>query len=89
MQNEDKLTIALSTLSAGISLVDFKTILDIVLIILSIVNLLVIIGVKIVKGIKEKKLNYNDTLSDAQKLNDEIKELRQKLKEKEGEENAR
>lgn len=89
MQNEDKFTIALSTLTASISLVDFKTILDIVLIILSIVNLLVIIGVKIVKGIKEKKLDYNDTLSDAKKLNDEIKELRQKLKEKEGEESAR
>lgn len=89
MQNEDKITIALSTLTASISLVDFKTILDIVLIILSIVNLLVIIGVKIVKGIKEKKFNYDDILSDAQKLNNEIKELRQKLKEKEGEESAR
>lgn len=89
MQNEDKFTIALSTLTASISLVDFKTILDIVLIILSIVNLLVIIIVKIIKGIKEKKLDYNDTLSDAKKLNDEIKELQQKLKEKEGEESAR
>lgn len=78
MYNEEKISIVLSTVFASISLVDFKTILDIILISLSIVNIFVIIICKVVRYYKnDGKLDEEekeDLKQDFDKLKNKIKE---------------
>ena len=83
MMQEEKLNVALSTFCATVSLVDFKTILDIILLVISILNILVMIIIKLIRYLKDKKLTPEekaDLLKDINTLNKKIKE---------GEENAR
>lgn len=86
MENEDKISIFLSTIFASISLVDFKTILDIILILLSIVNILVIIIIKFVRYYKNDgkidKEELEDITQDVDKLKNKIKEGEEKWQKK-------
>lgn len=86
MENEDKISIFLSTIFASISLVDFKTILDIILISLSIVNILVIIVIKVVRYYKNDgkidKEELEDITQDVDKLKNKIKEGEEKWQKK-------
>lgn len=86
MENEDRISIFLSTIFASISLVDFKTILDIVLISLSIVNILVIIVIKVVRYYKnDGKIDEEekeDLKQDFGKLKNKIKEGEDKWQKK-------
>ena len=86
MENEDKISIFLSTIFASISLVDFKTILDIILISLSIVNILVVIIIKVVKYYKNDgkidKEELEDITHDVDKLKNKIKEGEDKWQKK-------
>lgn len=86
MENEDRISIFLSTIFASISLVDFKTILDIVLISLSIVNILVIIIIKVVRYYKNDgkidKEELEDISQDVNKLKNKIKEGEEKWQKK-------
>lgn len=77
MNIEDKITLFMSTTFASISLVDFKTLLDIILIVISILNLAFIIICKIIRYMKDGKLTKEekeDILNDFNTLNDKIKE---------------
>lgn len=72
---EDKISIAFSAIFASISLIDFKTILDIVLLIASIINIIIVIVIKLIRYLKDKKLDDNeleDLQNDFNKLNDKI-----------------
>ena len=72
---EDKISIAFSAIFASISLIDFKTILDIVLLISSIINIIIVIVIKLIRYLKDKKLDDNeleDLQNDFNKLNDKI-----------------
>lgn len=72
---EEKISLVLSTVFASVSLVDFKTILDIILLIASIINIIIIIVIKLVRYLKDKKLSdeeLQDLQNDFNKLNDKI-----------------
>lgn len=81
MNFEDKITIGLNSIFASISIVDFKNFLDMILIIISIINILFVIVCKIIRAMKDKKfddkekadiLNDFDTLKDLYKEGEEI-----------------
>lgn len=80
---EEEMSILTSTIFASISLVDFKTILDIALLVLSIINILIVILIKLKRYLKDKKLDKNE-IDD---LNNEFKNLHDTIKE--GVENGR
>ena len=80
---EEKISILISTFIASISLVDLKTILDISLLILSIINILIIILIKFKRYMKDKKLDNNEI----EDLNNDLKNLHDAIKE--GVENGR
>ena len=74
---EEDISILMSTFFASISIVDFKTVLDITLLVLSILNILIVILIKFKRYIKDKKLDENeieDLNNDLKNLNDTIKE---------------
>lgn len=78
MYNEEKASVILSTVFASVSLVDFKTILDIILISLSIVNIFVIIVIKIVRYYKnDGKLDEEEK----EDLKQEFGKIKNKIKE--------
>lgn len=80
---EEEMSILTSTIFASISLVDFKTILDIALLVLSIINILIVILIKLKRYLKDKKLDKNE-IDD---LNNDLKNLHDTIKE--GVENGR
>lgn len=80
---EEEMSILTSTIFASISLVDFKTILDIALLVLSIINILIVILIKLKRYLKDKKLDKNE-IDD---LNNDFKNLHDRIKE--GVENGR
>ena len=80
---EEEMSILTSTIFASISLVDFKTILDIALLVLSIINILIVILIKLKRYLKDKKLDKNE-IDD---LNNVLKNLHDTIKE--GVENGR
>lgn len=83
MMQEEKVNVALSAICASVSLMDFKTILDIVLLVVSILNITIMIIIKLVRYLKDKKLTPEekaDLQNDFNTLNDLIKK---------GEEDAR
>lgn len=80
---EEEMSILTSTIFASISLVDFKTILDIALLVLSIINILIVILIKLKRYLKDKKLDKNEI----EDLNNDLKNLHDTIKE--GVENGR
>ena len=78
MGNDEISTYSLSALGLSVSIVDFRNWLDIILIILSIVNILIIIFFKVKKYLKDKKIDDNekeDLLNEISNLKDTIKKL--------------
>lgn len=90
MNKEENFALFFSSVSGSIALVDFKNILDIVLICLSIVQILVIIILKIVRYYKNDGKISSDEMADlkkdGKKLVDSVNTLKENLEQKEGEE---
>ena len=81
VEREDMTTYVLSGLGLTISLADFRNWLDIILIVLSIINVLIIIFVKLHRYLKDKKLTSDekeDLLSEISTLKREIEKLNSK-----------
>ena len=77
MTNEEKISICFSTICGRVSLIDFKTMLDIILICLSILNLLLILAFKFKNYLKDKKLDakeIEDISNDFEKLKNLVEE---------------
>lgn len=74
MMQEDKINVILSTLGVSVSLMDFKTILDIVLLVISILNIIVMIIIKLCRYLKDKKLD-NDEIDDLQNDFNDLKNI--------------
>lgn len=74
MMQEDKINVILSTLGVSVSLMDFKTILDIVLLAISILNIIVMIIIKLCRYLKDKKLD-NDEVEDLQHDFNDLKDI--------------
>ena len=74
MMQEDKFNVILSTLGVSVSLMDFKTILDIVLLAISILNIIVMIIIKLCRYLKDKKLD-NDEVEDLQHDFNDLKDI--------------
>ena len=75
----DATTYTLSGLGLSVSIMDFKNWLDIVLIVLSIVNILIIIFFKLRKYLQDKKLDdveKEDLLNEIKELEKEINKLK-------------
>lgn len=73
---EEKGSIILSTICASISLVDFKTILDIILISISILNIAIVLIIKLYRYLKDGKLTkeeIDDLKATGEELNEAIK----------------
>lgn len=80
---DEKISICLSSVIGAISLVDFKTILDIILIIISILNITIVIIIKVWRYLGDKQLDDNekaDLLEDFDTLKDNIKSLNNNAK---------
>lgn len=90
MNKEENFALLFSSVSGSIALVDFKNILDIVLICLSIVQILVIIILKVVRYYKNDGKISNDEMADLKNdgktLVDNVNALKENLEGKEGEE---
>lgn len=90
MNKEENFALLFSSVSGSIALVDFKNILDIVLICLSIVQILVIIILKVVRYYKNDGKISSDEMEDLKKdgktLVDNVNTLKENLEQKEGEE---
>lgn len=81
METSDLTTYSLSGIGFLVSLTDFKNWLDILLIVLSIVNILIIIFMKLHKYLKDKKLDEEekkDLLNDLHHLNEELEKFNKK-----------
>lgn len=74
MMQEDKFNVILSTLGVSVSLMDFKTILDIVLLAISILNIVVMIIIKLCRYLKDKKLD-NEEVEDLQHDFNDLKDI--------------
>ena len=70
--NEEKASMILSTICASVSLVDFKTILDIVLLSISILNILIVLVIKLYRYLKDGKLT-EDEIKDIEETSNELK----------------
>lgn len=82
MKYEEISTAILSTFGITISLAEFKTILDIILLIVSILNLLIILFFKLRKYLKDGKLTEEekaDLINDITKLQNTAKQFNEKL----------
>lgn len=78
MRNEDITTFSLSALGLSVSLTDFKNWLDIILIVLSILNVSIILFIKLRKYLKDGKLDKDeikDLSDDIIRIEDEVKKL--------------
>lgn len=69
--NEEKTSMILSTICASVSLVDFKSILDIVLISISILNILIVLIIKLFRYLKDGKLT-EDEIKDIEATTNEL-----------------
>ena len=79
MRNEDITTFSLSAIGLSVSLTDFKNWLDIILIVLSILNVSIILFIKIRKYLKnDGKIDKDegmDILNDVKRIEDGVKKL--------------
>lgn len=78
MRNEDITTFSLSAIGLSVSLTDFKNWLDIILIVLSILNVSIILFIKLRKYLKDGKLDKDeikDLSDDVIRIEDEVKKL--------------
>ena len=78
MRNEDITTFSLSALGLSVSLTDFKNWLDIILSVLSILNVSIILFIKLRKYLKDGKLDKDeikDLSDDIIRIEDEVKKL--------------
>ncbi len=78
MRNEDITTFSLSAIGLSVSLTDFKNWLDIILIILSILNVSIILLIKLRKYLKDGKLDKDeikDISEDINHIKDDVKKL--------------
>jgi len=69
--NEEKASVILSTFCASVSLVDFKTILDIILIVISILNIVIVLIIKLYRYLKDGKLT-DEEIKDLKETSEEI-----------------
>ena len=82
MKYEEISVAILSTFGITISLAEFKTILDIILLIVSILNLLIILFFKLRRYLKDGKLTEEekaDLINDITKLQNTAKQFNEKL----------
>lgn len=82
----------MSTLGIAVSLADFKTYLDIILIIISILNITIIFIIRMIKYSKDGKIDEHekqDLINDIQTLQNTINHFEEKLKDSEEETNAK
>ena len=83
MKYENVSVSIMSTLGIAVSLADFKTILDIILIIISILNVLIIITIKVVRYLKnDGKLSESeqkDLVNDIHTLQNSINQFEEKM----------
>jgi len=89
MKYEEISVAILSTFGITISLAEFKTILDIILLIVSILNLLIILILKLRKYLKDGKLTEEekaDLINDITKLQNTAKQFNEKLNKEENKE---
>lgn len=89
MKYEEISVAVLSTFGITISLAEFKTILDIILLIVSILNLVIILIFKLRKYLKDGKLTEEekaDLINDITKLQNTAKQFNEKLNQKENKE---
>jgi len=78
VRNEDITTFSLSAIGLSVSLTDFKNWLDIILIILSILNVSIILLIKLRKYLKDGKLDKDeikDISEDINHIKDDVKKL--------------
>ena len=78
MKTEDITTATLSVFGLSVTLSDFRNWLDIVLIILSIINISIILIIKLRRYLRDGKLDQdeiNDLENDAKSIQNEIKKL--------------
>lgn len=78
MKTEDITTATLSVFGLSVTLSDFRNWLDIVLIILSIINISIILIIKLRRYLRDGKLDQdeiNDLENDAKNIQNEIKKL--------------
>ena len=87
---DEKISLCVSSVIGTISLVDFKTILDIVLLVISIINIIIVICIKVWRYLgNDKQLDDSekaDIMQDMNALKSNINTLENKMK---GEENGR
>lgn len=77
---DEKISICLSSVIGTISLVDFKTILDIILLVISILNIVIVIIIKVWRYLGDKQLDKNekaDLMQDITKLKNNINALKE------------
>ena len=78
MKTEDITTATLSVFGLSVTLSDFRNWLDIVLIVLSIINISIILIIKLRRYLRDGKLDQdeiNDLENDAKNIHNEIKKL--------------
>lgn len=81
--NYDKFSVCLSSLFASISLYDIENVLNIVILVLSIVNILIVLFTKIYNKLKDGKLTkeeINEIKSDIQTAINEVEEVKKGVK---------
>lgn len=89
MKYEEISTAILSTFGITISLAEFKTILDIILLIVSILNLLIILFFKLRRYLKDGKLTEEekaDLIKDIKTIQNTAEQFNEKLNQKENKE---
>lgn len=81
---DEKISLCVSSVIGTISLVDFKTILDIVLLVISIINIIIVICIKVWRYLgNDKQLDKNekaDIKQDMNALKSNINTLENKMK---------
>ena len=78
MSNEELTTYTLSGIGLSVSIIDFKNWLDIVLIVLSIINIVIIILFKLKKYLSDKRIDDDekrDLLNEISNLKETIEKL--------------
>lgn len=83
MNAREKIQVSFSMVAGSVSLIDFKTILDIILIVLSILNVLLILFFKLKDYLKDGKLDK----AEKEDLKQDVNTLKKLIKK--GEENGR
>ena len=84
MYKEDKISILISTVTGSFALHDIKTVLDIVLLVLSILNIIIVLVFKLCRYLKDGKLDNEekaDLKKDLKSLSHSMTSLLQEDKE--------